>query len=243
MLGERRADMKFTEIFIDQFENNTNGVVALHDIMRLGPGARIYKSSISGPLYLSKNTQLGPHVICGKYTGMNESCFLARGSIGSYCSIGARTSINPFNHPTDWLSIHEFQYHGKAYDWVDEYNDFDRLQRTSDMFQVVKVGNDVWCGHNVNLMGGVSVGDGAIIAAGAVVTKDVPPYAIVAGVPASIKRLRFSERTIERLLRVKWWELELSELSGLPFRDVDRCLDILETIRARKPAAATADAG
>jgi hypothetical protein len=65
------------------------------------------------------------------------------------------------------------------------------------------------------------------------VTKDVPPYAIVAGTPATIRRLRYSDNTVERLLRVKWWELELADLSGLPFRDVERCLDAIEAIRGR----------
>ena len=96
------------------------------------------------------------------------------------------------------------------------------------MFQLTQVGNDVWSGHNVNVMAGVNVGDGVIIAAGAVVTKDVPPYAIVAGVPAQIIRYRFSEKNIERLLALKWWEMELSELSGLSFKDIEKCLDALE---------------
>jgi hypothetical protein len=60
------------------------------------------------------------------------------------------------------------------------------------------------------------------------VTKDVPPFAIVAGIPATVRRLRFSEKIIERLLRVRWWDMELRELSGLPFRDVERCLDLIE---------------
>jgi tetrahydrodipicolinate N-succinyltransferase len=99
------------------------------------------------------------------------------------------------------------------------------------MFLTVTIGNDVWTGHNVNILSGINVGDGAVIAAGSVVTKDVPPYAIVAGVPATIKRYRFSEKIIERLLSNKWWELELSDLSGLPFRDVERCLDSIENLR------------
>ena len=227
--------MKFADIFVDQFENNTDTIIDLHGLMRMCPGARIFRSTIRGPLYLSKNTQLGPDMVAGKYTGVNESCFIARGTIGSYCSIGARTSINPFNHPTDWLSIHEFQYHPKSYDWVEEYREFSRLERTADMFRTATVGSDVWAGHHVNIMGGVTVGDGAIIAAGSIVTKDVPPYAIVAGAPATIKRLRFPEATVERLLRLKWWELELCDLSGLPFRDIERCLDMIEAIREKKP--------
>jgi hypothetical protein len=59
----------------------------------------------------------------------------------------------------------------------------------------------------------------------------------VAGVPASIKRFRFPDKTIERLLRVKWWDFELSQLSGLPFRDIDRCLDMIEAIRAEAALA------
>jgi len=226
--------MKFPEIFIDRFENTTGGVVHLHGMMRILEGSRIYRSTICGPLYLSKNTQLGPDVTAGKYVGMNESCYIARGTIGAFCAIGARTSINPFNHPVDWLSTSEFQYHPNSFDWVEEYRDFVRLDRTPDMYPRVRVGNDVWTGHNVNIMAGVNVGDGAIVAAGSVVTKDVPPYAIVAGVPATVKRLRFAERTIERLLEARWWELDLADLSGLPFRDVDRCLDAIEEIRAKQ---------
>jgi acetyltransferase-like isoleucine patch superfamily enzyme len=227
-----RAAMKYRDIFVDSFENTSNEPAYLFGIMRLNPGARIVQSTIGGPLFLNKNSQIGPEVVAGKYVGMNENCFIARGSIGSFCAIGARTAINPFNHPSDWLSTHEFQYHPKSFNWIDEYNDFVRLERTTDMFQPVTIGNDVWTGHNVNVMAGVNVGDGAIIAAGSVVTRDVPPYAIVAGVPAVVKRLRFPEKTITRLLRLKWWDLELAQLSGLPFRDVDRCLDMIEAIRA-----------
>jgi len=225
------------EIYIDRYENTSLEPVLLHDSIRLNPGARIIESRLLGPVFLNRLSQIGPDVVVGKYFGMNENCFVARATVGAYCAIGARTAINPFNHPVDWLSIHEFQYHPRSFDWVPEYNDFTRLERTPDMFQHVTIGNDVWTGHNVNILPGVSVGDGAVIGAGSVVTKDVPPYAIVAGAPAQVRRMRFSERVIDRLLRLRWWDLELSELSGLPFRDVERCLDRIEEIRARRARA------
>jgi len=225
------------EIYIDRYENTSLEPVLLHDSIRLNPGARIIESRLLGPVFLNRLSQIGPDVVVGKYFGMNENCFVARATVGAYCAIGARTAINPFNHPVDWLSIHEFQYHPRSFDWVPEYNDFTRLERTRDMFQHVTIGNDVWTGHNVNILPGVSVGDGAVIGAGSVVTKDVPPYAIVAGAPAQVRRMRFSERVIDRLLRLRWWDLELSELSGLPFRDVERCLDRIEEIRARRARA------
>jgi acetyltransferase-like isoleucine patch superfamily enzyme len=226
--------MKFTEVFVDRFENRTGEFVDLHERIRVGPGSRIFRSTIKGPLYLNRNSQFGPDVVAGKYTGMNESCYIARGSIGAYCSIGARTAINPFNHPTQWLSTHEFQYHANSYDWVAEYQDFARLERSSDMFGKATIGNDVWTGHNVNILADVTIGDGAVVAAGSVVTKDVPPYAIAAGVPAAVKGFRFADSVIERLRKLKWWDLELSQLSGLPFRDIERCMDLIENIERNK---------
>lgn len=223
--------MKFEPIHIDSFQNDTDDIVHPFPIIRLLPGAKIFKSIVNGPLYMNRNAQIGPNVTVGKYTGLNESDYIARADVGAYCSFGARTAINPFNHPTDWLSIHEFQYHPNSYDWTDEYKSLERLSRTPEMLPHVTIGNDVWTGHNVNILGGVNVGDGAVIAAGAVVTKDVPPYAVVAGVPAKIVRFRFSETTIARLIRSEWWDLELSELSGLPFNDVERSLDAIERIR------------
>jgi acetyltransferase-like isoleucine patch superfamily enzyme len=226
--------MKYLPIDVDRFENTTDEPVYLEKIVRLNPGARIVKSRLLGPVYLNRNTQVGPDAVVGRYLGMNESCFVARAVVGSYCSIGARTAINPFNHPVDWLSIHEFQYHPNSFDWVDEYNSVVRLERTPEMFQRVTIGSDVWMGHNVNVMPGVSIGDGAVVGAGSVVTKDVSPFAIVAGAPASVKRFRFSDEVVERLMRVRWWDLELEDLSGLPYRDVERCLDRLEEIKASK---------
>jgi len=225
--------VSYSPVAVEFYENTTGAPAILHQVMKLNPGARLVDSTIRGPLYLNRNTQIGPGADIGAWFGMNADGFVARAKIGRYCAFGARTSINPFNHPADWLSIHEFQYHPRSFDWVPEWNEIERLERTPDMFERVTIGSDVWTGHNVNVMPGVNVGDGAIIAAGAVVTRDVPSFAIVAGVPATVRRMRFPERTIERLLRVRWWDMELRELSGLPFRDVERCLDLIEERRAR----------
>jgi acetyltransferase-like isoleucine patch superfamily enzyme len=231
--------MKYQKIKIDRYENETDKPVFICDgLVKLNPGARIIKSTLLGPVYLNRNSQVGPDVIVGKYFGMNESCFIARATVGNYCSFGARTSINPFNHPTNWISTNEFQYHPTSFDWVPEYNELIRLERTPAMFSQVVIGNDVWSGHNVNIMPGVEVGDGAIIGAGAVVTKNVPPYAVVSGVPSTIKRYRFSEKIIERFIAVKWWNMELSDLSGLPFNNAEQCLSLLEEIRSLKDGKA-----
>ncbi len=72
-------------------------------------------------------------------------------------------------------------------------------------FKRVKIGNDVWIGYGALIVGGVTIGDGACIGAGAIVTKDVPPYAIVGGVPAKVLKYRFPEQIIAKLLDEKWW--------------------------------------
>ena len=75
-------------------------------------------------------------------------------------------------------------------------------------FKPVHIGNDVWIGQNVLLKGGIRIGDGAIIAMGAVITKDVPPFAIVGGVPARVIRYRFSQSDIEQITQTQWWNKE-----------------------------------
>lgn len=225
--------MIYEPIHIDFYENQDSKPAFLHDVMLLHPGAKLIDSRIEGPLYLNRFSQIGPQATVGKYSGMNEHCFFARGTMGAYCAIGARSAINPFNHPYTWLSNHEFQYHPKSFDWVAEWNQFTRLERTADMFESTNIGNDVWTGHHAMVLAGVNVGDGAVIAAGSVVTRDVPPYAVVAGIPAKIIRMRFSDPIIERLLNVKWWNFELSQLSGLNFRVIEECLPQLEEMRAR----------
>jgi hypothetical protein len=92
----------------------------------------------------------------------------------------------------------------------------------------VTIGNDVWLGETALLKRGVSIGDGAVIAARAIVTRDVPPYAIVAGAPARVVRYRFPEPIIERLLRSAWWRFGPDQLQPLDVRDPESFLNRLE---------------
>lgn len=146
----------------------------------------------------------------------SDSCLQMVTSIGRFCSIGAGVILGQEknNHPADWLSTHPFQYTDTAWQY-DAHIDFGT------------VGNDVWIGRDAMVLEGVNVGTGAIIATRALVTQDVPPYAVVAGVPAKLIRYRYSSEMIERLLASKWWERDMSQLKDLPLNDPASCLEQL----------------
>jgi acetyltransferase-like isoleucine patch superfamily enzyme len=226
-------------IYIEKYFNTTNSPQILKRLIRAQPLARILSSRFLGAASLGRGARVGPDVTAGLFFGLNDNSYAAQATIGNYCTFGARTAINPFDHPIDWLSTHEFTFHANAFNWIDAYNRFERppWSHAPGARNRVAIGNDVWTGHNVNIMGGVSVGDGAIIGAGSIVTHDVPPYAIVGGVPAKIIRYRFAKPVIKRLLAVKWWDLPFNRLSGLPLENIELCLDRLTVIRAEEEKA------
>lgn len=122
--------------------------------------------------------------------------------IGKFCSIacGGRFLFNSANHTLRSLANYPFALLYDAWG-LERRNVADAWDNKGD----IVVGNDVWIGYEAVVMAGVQIGDGAVIAARSVVTGNVPPYAIVGGVPARIIRMRFDERTIERLLETAWW--------------------------------------
>lgn len=125
-------------------------------------------------------------------------------TIGRYTSVAATAFAATDNHPMHYKSMHGFFFNP-------ELGVVDREWS----FSPLKIGNDVWLGHNSIIMPGVnSVGDGAVVAAGAVVNKDVPPYAVVVGNPARLVRYRFDPATIERLVREQWWEKDIGDLQS-----------------------------
>lgn len=123
--------------------------------------------------------------------------------IGKFCSIacGAKFLFNSANHALGSLSTYPFPLF-----WEEWGLDKGRVTDAWDNKGDIIIGNDVWIGYEAVVLAGVTIGDGAIVAARAVVTKDVPPYTIVGGVPAKRIRRRFPEETIEGLLSLRWWD-------------------------------------
>lgn len=141
-----------------------------------------------------------------------------RVQVGRYCSISVNVSIGGDRHPWSWLSSQPFGT-GPVF----QENDVDTI-----------IGNDVWIGANAVVMKGIRVGDGAVIGAGAVVTHDVPAWAIVVGIPARVLKYRFDEQTRQRLAAIEWWTIDEDELRRLDASDVNACLSALESFSDTK---------
>lgn len=177
---------------------------AIHQpIVRLAPNVQL-----EPPVYLHEPVSIGPHsrlanCSLGAFSYLAGHCLLQNVAIGRYCQIAEYVSILN-EHPVDWLTSHPFTL-GNIFPppYVGEsFATFKRSDHT-------RVGNDVWIGEGARICVGVTIGDGAIIGAGAVVTKDVPPFAIVGGVPAKLIRMKFEPAIIERIQAVQWWQYNL----------------------------------
>ncbi len=139
----------------------------------------------------------------GDYSYLGSGCMVADASIGKFCAVAAHVRIGAPNHPMERPSQHRFTYCPEYYDAsATRDHAFFRERRDAR----VVIGNDVWIGHAVIVLPGVTVGDGAVLAAGAVVTKNVAPYTIVAGVPAQQIRERFDRTIAAQLSRIAWWD-------------------------------------
>ena len=176
----------------------------------------------------------------GKYTYGHQNIKTYSWGEGSTVHIGAfssiATNIQIFlggNHRTDWVSMWPFG----AFN-LDVFSSLNGIQKlpyeaapgqpysNGDVF----IGNDVWIGANATIMSGLTIGDGAVIANNSHVVKDVEPFAIVGGNPAKTIRKRFDEETIEKLLKLKWWEFDDIEINRiapiLSSNNIDKLFEI-----------------
>lgn len=181
-------------------------------------------SRFEGNNYIGSKTAFNGYLGFGSYVGRGSNI---SGKIGRYCSVADEVTVVNGFHPTrNFVSTHPAFYSLKNSVNL-SYSDKNIFEETRFADEknkyAVEIGNDVWIGHGAVLLAGVKIGDGAIVAAGAVVTKDVEPYAIVGGAPAKLIRYRFSEEQIKKLIKIKWWDFEQSSLLKLKedFSDIE----------------------
>lgn len=122
--------------------------------------------------------------------------------IGKFSNIAASVRLNPGQHPMDRASLHHFQYRRAMYGFGADDADFFQARRD----KAVTIGHDTWIGHGATVMGGLSIGIGAVVGSGAVVTRSVPDYTVVAGVPARPLRERFPKEIQAALKAIAWWD-------------------------------------
>lgn len=202
-----------------------NKIYAIKKNVKIGKNTDIHISNVfEGKNFIGSNTTIARSMV-GFGTYICDNSFFDKASIGRYCAIGTNVKVILAQHPTrKFVSIHPAFYStreqaGFSYVEKDEYNEFRMLDEKCS----VMIGNDVWIGDDVKIMGGIRIGNGAVIGAGSIVTKDIPPYAIFAGIPAKKIGQRFTDEQIDFLKKVEWWNKEESWIMNNKslFKDID----------------------
>ncbi len=212
--------------------NNSSKLLNLQDSIKgvsLAFGVKLLNSQFEFPLAVDTLSCINRSIV-GGFFGLGAFSYMADCKVGRFCSFASRCSIGAFSHPTNWLSIHEFQYRDMTSFFGTTIHRGESSVCEEMRARKTFLGNDVWSGDNSVVLKGVHIGDGAIVAAGAIVTKDVDPYTIVGGNPAKPIKKRFNEQQIYDLLALRWWELSLEELRNVDFQNVDKAIDGLKKI-------------
>lgn len=221
--------MKFTKIvlspnnFLSWVKQKKYSHKYRHEKLSIGMNCDLVSSKIGhynfiGDSVLLENSSLSD------YSYINSRSFISNASIGKFTSIAHDVHVGLGAHPIDMVSTH-----GAFYSKNKGFKTFADREYFNE-FTPINIGNDVWLGARSIVLNGVTIGDGAVIAAGAVVTKDVEPYAVVGGVPARLIKYRFEKEIIEKLLTIKWWDLDPKWLSNnyLLFHDINKFLKHFE---------------
>lgn len=177
---------------------------------------KIRGSAVKGSsIHRTSKVESGSTVIdsvFGRYSFCGYDCTIVHCDVGSFCSLASKVSIGGAMHPMEFVSTSPvFLSHRDSVKAKLAHHKYLPVVRTT-------IGHDVWIGEGVYVKAGVTVGHGAVIGMGSVVTKDVPPYSVVAGNPARLIRMRFEAEVMEALMKMAWWDLpdaELTRLGGL----------------------------
>ena len=179
------------------------------DNLSIGNNSLINNCKFEGHNLICDNCWLRKSQL-GRLSYVGKGTHLSRTKVGRYSSIGPEVRTVAGNHPTRTkVAMHPAfytprEFAGMSIALEQTFEEFSYADEQKDWY--VEIGNDVWIGARATILNGCKIGDGAIVAAGAVVTKDVPPYCIVGGVPAKVIRKRFADEQIAFLLEFKWWE-------------------------------------
>lgn len=190
------------------------------------------KVQVEDPIHVGFRCEIHSGSV-GRYTFINTDTVIYGAEIGRYCSFGRGCQVGCAEHRVDTLTTSLF---GFSPNWFPDDPTMSALTRRMPAWHSKRsgptiLGNDVWVGASVIILQGVTIGHGAVVGAGSVVTKDVPPYAIIGGVPAKVIRYRFEPDVIARLLEARWWDLPPEAVAALPLEDVAECCRRAELIR------------
>lgn len=167
------------------------------------------KSSFTKFTHILRGARLNNAHI-GKYSRVGVNCKLTNVTVGNFSCIGADCVVGVGQHPTNYLTYHSIFYKQGNWGWHDDWIKYPKgFQEQAH----ITIGNNVWIGQKVVIMDGVTIGDNSIVATGAIVTKDVPPYSIVGGVPAKVIKTLFNDEMRKRLDEIQWWNMEDNEIS------------------------------
>lgn len=196
--------------------------------VRIGKRCKIGMSTeFEGMNVIQNDTSLFGSVGYGSYVGARS---IIVGKIGRFCSIGNDVRVTIGTHPINkYVSTHPTFYsllkqNGETFVTKQKFDEFNYVD---DSKNLIVIENDVWIGSNTLILSGITIGNGAIIAAGSVVTQNVEPYSIVGGVPARLIKHRFDSQQIEMLLRIEWWSkpIEWIKMNAEYFEDVELFLN------------------
>ncbi|MDV4143461.1 chloramphenicol acetyltransferase [Shimia sp. FJ5] len=181
---------------------------------RLGESPFIHPGSIVEDCTFGRFVEIGAgsrvlNAHLDDYSYCDRMAEIANAQIGKFANIAAFTRIGATDHPMEKASLHHFLYRSMDY-WDDAEADAAFFAHRKS--RVAHIGHDTWIGHGAMVKPEVTLGHGSVVAAGAVVTKDVPPYMIVAGIPAEPIRARFPEAIAERLMALAWWDWDHDRL-------------------------------
>ena len=176
------------------------------DSVKIASGAYLRNTILASNIEIGPNTRL-VNITIGSNSYVSSDSILANANIGHFCSIGPQVLIAPGQHPSNMISTHP-AFYSTRHAWSAKHIKKQLVTENS----LVIIGADVWIGARAIILDGIQIGTGAIIGAGAIVTKDIPPYAVAVGNPARVIRKRFSEEQIAKLLISKWWDADIEIL-------------------------------